>query len=60
MSVERPRFQPPSPAEIARRKALVAQILARSEQRRITPSTTVDLVRQERAERQKRHERWTR
>jgi excisionase family DNA binding protein len=37
-------FHPPSVAEISRRRALLETILARREQRRITPLTSADLV----------------
>ncbi|MBI4494622.1 MAG: helix-turn-helix domain-containing protein [Chloroflexi bacterium] len=45
---ERAIFQPPSQEEIARRKALVAEILALRQQCVITPLATADLVRKSR------------
>jgi excisionase family DNA binding protein len=45
-----PTFQPPTEEELAGRKRLVEQILAKSEERRIAPLTTADLVRQARAQ----------
>jgi excisionase family DNA binding protein len=44
-----PTLQPPTEEELARRKTLVAQILAKSKDRSIAPLTTADLVRQARA-----------
>lgn len=45
---DKPIVPHPSPGEIARRKALIAEILAKREERRITPMTTADLVRKAR------------
>ena len=41
-------FTPPSPAEVARRKALVAQILEKRKERSIAPLTSAELVRKAR------------
>lgn len=41
---ERILFQPVSPEELARRQALVAQILEKRKERSIAPLTTADLV----------------
>jgi excisionase family DNA binding protein len=45
-----PALQPPTEEELVRRKRLVEQILAKSEERSIAPLTTADLVRQARAQ----------
>lgn len=47
--------QPPTPAELARRQALVTQILAKRQQRVIVPLTTADLVRKTRREERRPH-----
>ena len=52
---ERTAGQPPTQAELARRQALVAQILAKRKQRVIVPLSTADLVRQARREERKSH-----
>jgi excisionase family DNA binding protein len=49
VSMENPPLPPPTEEELARRKTLVAQILAKSKDRSIAPLTTADLVRQARA-----------
>jgi excisionase family DNA binding protein len=51
----RPALEAPTQAELARRQALVADILASREERRIAPLTTAALVRQVREDEQARH-----
>ena len=52
-SFERLGIQPPTRQELARRQALVEQILARRARRVISPLTTTDLIRQVREEERK-------
>ena len=49
-TMERVRFERPSQKEIARRKALVAQILALRDELKIAPLTSADLIRKVRKE----------
>ena len=49
-TMERVRFERPSQKEIARRKALVAQILALRDELKIAPLTSADLTRKVRKE----------
>ena len=52
-SYERLCIQPPTRQELARRQALVEQILARRARRVISPLTTTDLIRQVREDERK-------
>ncbi len=45
-----PLFAKPSPAEIARRQALFARVMARRQEREIAPLTSTDLIQLARAE----------
>jgi hypothetical protein len=49
MELEKPLFAPPTPEEIARRKALVGRILENRKQRSIAPLTSAELVAKARA-----------
>ncbi len=51
-------FAPVSPEELARRHALLEQILANRERRNIAPLTSADLVRQVREEEYRSYDDW--
>ncbi|MCL4543210.1 MAG: type II toxin-antitoxin system Phd/YefM family antitoxin [Chloroflexi bacterium] len=57
---EKITIPPPSKAEVARRQALVANILTKAQKRVISPLTTADLLQQVRVEREEAYERWSR
>jgi excisionase family DNA binding protein len=57
-ALSRELVAPPSAEELARRREVVARILAKQEGRSIAPLTTGDLIRQVRDEREERYRSW--
>lgn len=51
------RFTPPTPEEIARRKALFELVMSRREKRNIAPLTSVDLIREVREQEAQKYEK---